>query len=145
MKREYIDFVIDGYAMQVLHHTRGDRSRDSLRVGDITLGTLRQMRSDVTSFVRQTGSVLDGLVEVWIQDSAGLNEMSAMGYLIRKLNMLGERFFATRTYMYPSTTWRWFKPPEWGDARMAKMLHDVAQSFPKVTFHVDQSGRVKQQ
>ena len=150
MKREHIDFVVDGYARMVLHHAEragfeapGSPSATRPKVGDITLGTLKQMRLDVTSFVRQSADVLDPFLESWTKGLSGLNERTATGHFIRKLNALGERFFVTRNRMNPTDTWRWFRPADWEDAAMR--LHDVARSFPKVTFRVDQSGRVKQQ
>jgi hypothetical protein len=149
VKREHIDFVVDGYARMVLHHAEragfeapGSPSATRPKVGDITLGTLKQMRLDV----RQSSDVLDAFLESWIRariDRRELDVHTATGHFIRKLNALGERFFVTRNRMNPTDTWRWFSPADWEDAAMR--LHDVARSFPKVTFRVDQSGRVKQQ
>jgi hypothetical protein len=150
ISRSDIDDAVAGYAHSLLQSvkdipTPGLLPHEYLKVGDIALGTIKQMRFDVTSFVKQTRDVIAALImEEWTQDWPRRMVERAPRYYAQKLLMLGERFFLTRNEVLLIPNWRWFKPPDYGTAEMAQRLHDVARSFPKVTYHVDQSGRVRQ-
>lgn len=151
IQRDYIaSTVLDGYAHSLLHSvkdipTPGLLPHEYLKVGDIALGTIKQMRSDVTSFVKQTRDVIAALImEKWTQDWPRRMVESAPRYYAQNLHTLGQRFFLTRNEVMLIPNWRWFKSPDYGTAEMAQSLHDVARSFPRMAFFVNHNGQVQQ-